>query len=136
MSIMGHRTPVTAIAGAALAMLMVALIPVMTEPRPAREIALVARGMAFYLEQDGTTANPPLRLVAGERVRIVLRNDDRGMTHDLAVPGLPISLDGITWGERRELTIVVPDQPGSYEYICRPHGVMMHGRVSIARQGP
>ena len=45
---------------------------------PAREITLVARDMAFYLESDPDDAEPDDRVKAGERVRIVLRNEDAG----------------------------------------------------------
>ena len=50
-----------------------------------REIRIVARDMTFYLEGQ-TDPNPTLRLRAGESVRLVLRNDDPGMTHDFAIP--------------------------------------------------
>jgi plastocyanin len=103
----------------------------MTEPRAAREITIVARGMAFYVEGDPETANPTIDLVAGERVRIVLRNEEEGMVHDLVVPGLPIRFELLRWREQREVTLVVPDGPGTFQYVCQPHKVMMHGRLRI-----
>jgi plastocyanin len=132
MSIMGRRVPGTAVALVALAVLVVALIPVMTQARPDREIHLVARGMAFYLEGEPAVANPTLELAAGERVRIVLRNDEQGMVHDFAVSALSVDTDRLAWRQRGEVTLVVPDRPGSYEYVCSPHRLLMRGVVRIA----
>src|SRR5512134_374994 len=53
-------------------------------PEP-REMTLLARGMAFYLPGD-STPNPRLVVERGEDLRIVLRNEDRGIPHDLEVP--------------------------------------------------
>ena len=73
---------VAAIAGLVL---LAALLPAWSSP-PTHEIILVARGMTFYLDGEPGTPNPTLEVKAGERVRVVLRNQDRGMTHDFAVP--------------------------------------------------
>ena len=43
----------------------------------ARELTLIARGMAFYLPGD-PTPNPRLIAGRGETLRITLRNEDRG----------------------------------------------------------
>jgi plastocyanin len=96
-----------------------------------RQIVLVARGMAFYRLGDPTIANPPIRLNAGERVRIVLRNEDRGITHDFAVPGFDAALDQIDWNEEDDVTFDVPKVPGRYQYFCRPHMLMMHGEIIV-----
>ena len=61
------------------------LLPLAATSTPvAREITLVTRDMAFYLEGD-TRPNPTIRLQAGERVRFVLRNLDPGIDHNLAI---------------------------------------------------
>jgi plastocyanin len=96
-----------------------------------REIVLVARGMAFYRLGDPTTANPSIRLNAGERVRIVVRNEDRGITHDFAVPGLDAAVDRIDWNEEEDVTFDVPETPGRYQYVCRPHMLMMRGEIIV-----
>jgi plastocyanin len=98
---------------------------------PSREIRLVAKGMAFYLESDPSTPNPTLEVKAGERVRISLQNDDRGMTHDFAVLALQSGLKAIDWNERAELVLEAPEQPGIYEYVCRPHNPMMKGTLRV-----
>src|SRR4029079_18952635 len=56
-----------------------------------REVTLHARGMAFYL--PGSDApNPTLRVVAGERVRVTVVNDDAGVKHDLAMAKLGVAI--------------------------------------------
>jgi plastocyanin len=100
---------------------------------PDREIVLVAKDMSFYLESDPTTANPTIEVKAGERIRIVLRNADRGMTHDFAFPAISAGLEQIDWNETGDVTFDVPETPGIYEYVCRPHRFMMRGSI-IVRQ--
>jgi plastocyanin len=103
-----------------------------TSQTPTREITLVARDMAFYLETDPHTPNPQLDVHSGERVRVVLRNQERGTTHDFAVPVLGVSSDLLNWNQRGEITLTVPDQPGTYEYVCRPHHLMMRGVLRVS----
>ena len=133
MSILGRTVSakmVAAIAGLLVA--VVGLLPVMTKSR-AREVTLVARGMAFYVESDTKTPNPVIDVEAGETIRIVLLNRDRGMTHDFAVPALDAATDLLGWNERGEVTFQAPDAPGTYEYLCRPHLLMMKGRIIVRR---
>ncbi len=74
------------LAGVALVCLSI-LLPLRANTRPAvREITLVTRDMAFYLE-GGTVPNPTIRLDAGEEVRFILRNLDPGIAHNLAIEG-------------------------------------------------
>jgi FtsP/CotA-like multicopper oxidase with cupredoxin domain len=73
MSFWGRRVSVKAlIAATAVAVLLLGVLAVAVT-RPAREITLVARGMAFYLE-NGDLPNPTITVKPGERVRIMLRN--------------------------------------------------------------
>ena len=96
-----------------------------------REIPLVARGMAFYLADDPSTANPSIHVRAGERVRFVVRNETPGMAHDLAIPSLGIVVPPLSQGETGNADLVVPGQPGVFEYQCRPHAVMMKGTLVV-----
>jgi plastocyanin len=99
---------------------------------PVREITLVARDMAFYLESDPHTPNPTIEVRAGDIVRVTLRNDERGIGHDFAVPAIgDASLDLLADGERGSVTFTIPSQPGTYEYLCRPHRAMMKGRLRV-----
>jgi plastocyanin len=95
-----------------------------------REIVLVARGMSFYLAGD-ETANPTIHLRQGETVRIVLRNDTPGMTHDFAASTLGLEIAPLDGGSTGSVFVRVPSAPGLHEYICRPHVVMMKGQISI-----
>lgn len=134
MSIWGRKVSRKLVAAvAALFVAVVGLLPVMTEARP-REITLVAKDMAFYRDGDGRSANPVIEARAGETIRVVLINRDRGITHDFAVPALEASTDPIEWNEQDEVTFEAPHEPGTYEYVCRPHLLMMKGKL-IVRSG-
>lgn len=131
MSICGRKVPMKVVGAiAALFIAVAGLLPVMTKAR-GREITLVATNMAFYLESDPSTANPVIEVKAGETVRVVLRNRDRGMTHDFAVPVVEAGLDPINWNQDAEVTFNVPSKPGIYEYVCRPHLLMMKGTLRV-----
>ena len=130
MSVLGQPLSAKLVAVLAGLMLVVALLPAVSST-PTRKIALVAKGMAFYLEADLQTPNPTIEVKAGERVRIVLRNQDRGMTHDFAVPTLDAALTPIGWNESGDVVLDVPRQPGTYQYVCRPHSLMMQGTIRV-----
>jgi plastocyanin len=95
-----------------------------------REIRIVARDMTFYLEGQ-TDPNPTLRLRAGESVRLVLRNDDPGMSHDFAIPDWKAATKRIDGGEQVAITFRVPGQPSSQTYRCRPHSAIMRGTILV-----
>lgn len=96
-----------------------------------REIVLVARGMAFYLEGDDTP-NPTLQLRPGEEVRLTLINRDRGMRHDLAVAGLGVGTGALAGdGSSETVRLRAPMQPGAYDYLCRLHVQMMRGLLEV-----
>jgi plastocyanin len=95
-----------------------------------REIRIVARDMAFYLDGQADP-NPTLHLRAGETVRLVLRNDDDGMTHDFAIPGWKAATRRIEGGEEAVVTFRASDQPSAQTYKCRPHSKMMQGTILV-----
>ena len=101
------------------------------QPGPARDIVLVARGMAFVLEDAPDVANPVIQLRAGERVRLVLKNEAPGLLHDIVIPDLGIAFEQMRAGESRELTFTVPATPGPHEYRCRPHAELMRGVIEV-----
>jgi plastocyanin len=101
-------------------------------PEPTREIVVVARGMSFVLENAPDAVNPTIPLRAGERVRLVLKNEAPGLLHDIVIPELDVEIDQMRAGESREQTFTVPAKPGRHEYRCRPHAEMMRGVVDVA----
>ena len=131
MSILGRRISVERVAIIAVIMMVVAGLARVVTRENAREITLVARDMAFYAEGDQHTANPVIDLKAGETVRIILKNRDRGMTHDFAVPALEAATDVLDWNEEDEVTIEAPKERGTYEYVCQPHLLMMKGTLRV-----
>jgi plastocyanin len=130
MSILGRKVSPALVAGLAASMVLAALIPALSGTST-REITLVARGMAFYADGDYTTPNPTLRVRAGERVRVVLRNEERGITHDFAVPVVGAAVDLLKWNETGDVVLRAPDRPGTYEYLCQPHRLMMRGLLIV-----
>jgi hypothetical protein len=102
-------------------------------PGPTRDIVMVARGMTFVIEERADIPNPVIFVRAGERVRLVLKNEAPGLLHDLAIPAWDVAVDLMRAGETREITFVVPDAPGRVEYHCRPHAGMMTGFVDVSR---
>jgi len=99
-------------------------------PKAPREIVLVARDMSFYV--DGVDAeNPTLRFKAGEEIRLVLRNEEPGVTHDVAVSAWKVGTRRLQARERDAVVFRVPDAPGRYEYLCNPHASMMRGIIEV-----
>lgn len=130
MSILGRTISGKVVAGFAALIVVAALLPLVSQSNT-REITLVARDMAFYLEGDPSRPNPTIEVKAGERVRVILRNDERGLMHDFAVPAVGAAMDVLRWNERGEVAFDVPNVPGTYEYVCRPHLLMMKGSLRV-----
>jgi plastocyanin len=123
---------------AAAAVGCAALLPIVAASRPAadgdpdpREIRIVAREMAFFIDGGGA-ANPTVRVRAGERVRIVLRNEDAGMTHDFAIGAWKVGTKALTAkGEETAVEFRVPESRGTTPYQCTPHAQMMRGSIQV-----
>ena|SRR5687767_480569 len=130
MSIWGRQVSIKLIAVVVVVVVVGAWLAAVSRT-PSREVVLVVRGMAFYLESDPARPNPTLTFTAGERVRVVLRNEERGFTHDFAVPAVKAATDLINWNDEASVTFNVPDRPGTYEYVCEPHAMMMQGRIVV-----
>lgn len=102
-----------------------------TSRPPRREVALIARGMAFYLPGD-PTPNPRLAGTRGEHLVIVLRNDDVGMAHDLAVEALEAATPELSGdGATARLRLRLPDAPGELPYVCTLHSRLMRGILEV-----
>ena len=130
MSIYERQVPMPALAGLVLLLVVGGFLPVLSSA-PAREIVLVADNMTFSTEADPSGLNPVLEVRAWEVVRVVLRNEERGMRHDFAVPALGVALDLVDWNRQGAVTFVAPSEPGDYEFICHPHQLMMRGILRV-----
>jgi len=118
--------------GVVLLFAMVTLPSLVADPvTPAREIVLVARNMAFYLDGN-PTPNPTLRLKAGEQVNIILRSEDMGITHDFAVKSWDVETALLSGKGVVSVSFRVPDRrDGPQEYTCSAHAVMMKGSIEV-----
>jgi plastocyanin len=132
MSIMGCEMSWKVAVSVAVLTVGAALLPVMTVmtmSRP-REITLVAKDMTFYLEGDAIP-NPVIEVGRGETIHVVLRNQERGIVHGFAVPAVKAATDLLRWNEEASVTFDAPAKPGTYEYVCQPHSLMMKGTLRV-----
>lgn len=129
MSILGKQISVEAVVATVIVMVVAALLPVLTKS-PEREITLIAKDMTFYLEDD-PTPNPVIEVRAGETVRLILKNRERGLVHDFAVPALRVATETLHFNEDAHITFDAPSTPGTYEYVCQPHLLMMKGTLRV-----
>jgi hypothetical protein len=112
-----------------------ALIPMTAASRsetPVREIRLVARQMTYYLE-GSNVPNPTLLIRRGEQVRIVLRNDDPGLIHDLGIDAWRVRTELLDdkGASQGAIQFQAPDGPAETSYSCTPHGQMMRGTIRV-----
>ncbi len=96
-----------------------------------RELRIVTRDMSFYVDGQ-PEPNPTLTFKAGERVKLVLRNEDPGMKHDFAVKAWAVGTKLLEdRGDEDSITFKVPDARGTATYHCTPHAKMMSGTLRI-----
>ena len=117
----------------AAAMIAAALLPMIGVSREAdrvREVRLVVRDMTFYLEGD-EQPNPTLKFRAGERVKVVLRNQDEGMEHDFKIRPWEVGTRVINGKGADSVTFTVPQLRGTQVYSCTPHPSSMRGVIEI-----
>ena len=110
------RDPAGRVAGVLLAGVvvvgLVVFLPLSADPEAApREIVLVTRDMAFYLEGQ-RAPNPMLTMTAGETVRIVVRNEDTGIGHNFGIPTWDEATPIVDGGATAMVQIEVPSRPG------------------------
>lgn len=130
MRIYGRQVSSRAVGALAAVLAIGALLPVFSAPS-VREIALVADDMAFHAAADPTHTNPIIEVRAGETVAVVVRNAERGMRHDFVVPALGVGMALLDFDEQGTVTFTAPSEPGDYEYVCRPHALMMRGVLRV-----
>jgi plastocyanin len=108
-------------------------LPVMAERADrgaSRTILLVARDMAFFVDGVGEP-NPDIHVRPGEQITLTLRNEDAGMTHDVAISGWNASTRELRGTGTDRITVTVPAKKGTTEYVCRPHSLVMRGSFVI-----
>jgi len=115
---------------ATLVVAAAAVAAFIARPHPGRDIHIVARDMAFYV--DGSPdPNPVLRLRAGEIVRLVLENDDPGMKHDFAIDDWNAGTSPVAAGGVTTMTVRVPAAGARVPYHCTPHEETMRGTIIV-----
>ncbi|MGH8635958.1 MAG: plastocyanin/azurin family copper-binding protein [Burkholderiales bacterium] len=96
----------------------------------AREVRLIARNMTYYV--DGVSEpNPALLFLPGEQVRVTVRNEDKGMSHDFRIPAWGVGTKVVEWSTEKSITFRVPANASGGTYMCTPHSAMMSGKVVI-----
>ena len=108
------------------------MLPRIVSSREAvRDVTVVVRNMAYYVDGENT-ANPALRFAAGEQVRLTLRNEDRGMSHDFSVKAWGVATKVLDGKGQDTVTFRVPrGSNASTSYTCTPHTAMMNGAIVI-----
>lgn len=90
-------------------------------------VVVVAKDMKF------NQTNPTIYVRPGTKIRLILRNEDPGMRHDLVLEALGLETPIIKEGESAVLEFVVVDE-GLFEYICSLHPVLMKGILMVSDQ--
>jgi FtsP/CotA-like multicopper oxidase with cupredoxin domain len=107
------------------------MLPRIVSSREAvRDVTVVVRNMAYYVDGENTP-NPALRFAAGEQVRLTLRNEDRGMSHDFSVKSWGVATKVLDGKGQDTVTFRVPRSNASTSYTCTPHTAMMNGAIVI-----
>ena len=116
---------ILAVAGVVLA--FVGLRPE-TPSGPARAVVMSMKEYTF------NETNPTLAFAPGERVRFVVRNDEKsGVRHNFRIVGLNVPCEReLLPGETREVTVTLPPS-GEFAYTCCTHPGM-GGKLVI--EGP
>ena len=116
-----------------LGILAATLLPMLASSQPddVHEIRLVVRAMNFYVEGE-SQPNPTLTVKAGERVRLVLKNDDPGMRHDFVVTEWDVATKMLgDRGQEDSITFRAPASAGEQVYHCTPHAKLMRGTIRV-----
>ena len=100
----------------------------------ARAITVVVRNMTYYVEGNDIP-NPSLTFAAGEQIRLTLRNEDPGMSHDFNITSWNVSTKVLDGKGQDTVTFRVPSQSDApATYTCTPHSAMMSGNIIVAQR--
>jgi plastocyanin len=95
-----------------------------------RTIHLVVSEMTFYVDGD-KTPNPTLYASPGERIRLILRNTQSGMSHDFTIEAWKVHTRVLKGVGEDAIEFRVPEARGSHAYHCTPHAAMMNGTIVV-----
>ena len=125
----GAMTAVLTLAVGAVSLLL--LLPLAASNRTAvRDITLVARDMAFYLD-GGSEPNPTIQVRTGETVQLTVLNRDPGFKHNLTIEALGLDMPHLETGASKRVRLRAPSRPGRLPYVCAPHSEMMRGVIEV-----
>jgi hypothetical protein len=99
-------------------------------PLEPREVRLVVKGMTYYIDGE-RTPNPTLHAHRGERIRLVLKNTDAGMTHDFTIEAMNVHTRPLKGTGEDTVEFIAPRVRGSHTYRCTPHSAMMNGTIIV-----
>jgi plastocyanin len=99
--------------------------------RDLQDVVLVVRDMAFHVAGASGATNPTLSFTAGSRVRVTLRNEQPGVTHNFAIPAWNVDTGNLAGPGEARIEFVVPHGKGLEGYQCTPHAAMMKGRIVV-----
>jgi plastocyanin len=115
----------------ALTAAAVTLPRIVSSRQEIRDVTLVVRNMTYYLE-GSDAPNPALRFAAGERVRVTLRNEDGGMSHDFTIKTWGVATQVLEGKGQNTVTFRVPARSAVQPaYTCTPHTAMMNGTIVV-----
>ena len=125
----GAMTAVLTLAVGAVSLLL--LLPLAASTRTAvRDITLVARDMAFYLD-GGSEPNPTIQVRTGETVQLTVLNRDPGLKHNLTIEALGLDMPHLETDASMRVRLRAPSRPGRLPYVCAPHSEMMRGVIEV-----
>ena len=125
----GAVTAVLTLAVGAVSLLL--LLPLAASTRTAvRDITLVARDMAFYLD-GGSEPNPTIQVRTGETVQLTVLNRDPGLKHNLTIEALGLDMTLLETDASMRVRLRAPSRPGRLPYVCAPHSEMMRGVIEV-----
>ena len=87
-------------------------------------IIITAKDMKF------NETNPTIKVAFGEKVRIVFRNEDAGMKHDLVIEDLGLRTPVLQPGQEAILEFIAQTE-GLFEYFCSIHPISMRGTLLV-----
>jgi hypothetical protein len=121
-------------AGAIVAVIAIAatLLPMVAsnDPDKRREVRLVIRDMAFYLDGKGEP-NPTLLFPRGEHVRQTVTSADAGKEHDIVIKNWKVATKLINGRGEDAMNFRIPRRTGTETYLCTPHSAKMRGTLLI-----